>query len=431
MHDPLDEPLLHRPSFADRLHAARGGAPAALWSPASTPPPLRKGGRARRGGAPPERGARAVATARLRGAAVLTAGVGGGIAALAGWGLLAALLLTRTLAPATACVSRDLWVDYTATPAVAAASFLPDGAEAPRAARPGAAPRRAFGAGRRVDVWLTLAAADAATPADVIQVRAELVAGDGRVLAAASRPALLPHRSRAARALRAALLAPLVVAGLADDLQSLRLPLFNGYRDAADAPAVGLRVALAARPTRAGGADPPPLHSLRAHARQRLGWAVGALYLVRPGDTVAVPLYALAAACVLAGTTAALVAGVIAHVDARRERGGGADEAPTPSPFAPSSASELSPSSASASVASDDDGGGGLGVAHAGGPGELPASAESADEWSPAAGRDLPPAAAPLSPPTSPVAPLPGDWWEPGAAARGEALRQRRPGGGE
>ena len=393
--DPLLDPS--RPSFSDRLFDARYArpqpAPGSLWS---SPP---SGAKPRRRDGPPSRTAAATASAKrkLKGAALLGVGVGGGAAALAGWGLLAALVLTRTLAPPAATLSRDLWVDYTASPAVAAVSFLPDGGAPPVVTGKGSggdktpAPSvRAFGAGRRVDVWLTLEAPDApaggdgtsSASADVVQVRAELLGADGRVLAATSRPALLPYRSRAVRALRAALRAPLVVAGLAGEMQALALPLFVGYRDVPDAPAVGLRVALAGRPARgssSGGADPPPLHSLRAHARQRLGWIIGVLYLLRPRDAVAFPLYALSVVAIAAGTLAAALAIVLAVTTGGGEgdneappprgllgwvarvlvarRAGDATPPPSPGPSGGSAPSyDLSPSSASvsASVGSDD-----------------------------------------------------------------------------
>ena len=166
----------------------------------------------------------------VRGAALLAGAAAGGMAAVAGWALLLSLLAARTLAPPAASLARPLYFDYTATPAVAEATFLGEGvaaaaaAAAAIAARKGVAPPaspRAFPPGRRVDVWLAVEAPEDGRPADVFQVRADLLGVDGRVLATASRPALVPPRSRAARALRGALLAPLVVLGLADDLQVL------------------------------------------------------------------------------------------------------------------------------------------------------------------------------------------------------------------
>ena len=247
----------------------------------------------------------AAARSRAKGAAVAALGAGGVVLALSGWGLVAALFLTRSLAPAAVELGRDLWVDYTLSPAVGVASFLPegaaplpasfsppysppspptDGAKAGREGARGMSPAdaakaraaRPFPAGRRLDIWLSLeaplddgfsaaayspsaaAAALVSPSSDLFQVRAELLSPEGRVLASASRPAMLPRRSRAARLLRSLLLAPLVVAGLVsgDEVAALRLPLFSGYRESADAPLVAVRVALQGRGGAAG--QPPP-----------------------------------------------------------------------------------------------------------------------------------------------------------------------------
>ena len=56
------------------------------------------------------------------------------------------------------------------------------------------------GSGSVYEVDPRAAAPGAPPSSDVVQVRAELLAGDGRVLASASRPAFLPYRSRAVRA---------------------------------------------------------------------------------------------------------------------------------------------------------------------------------------------------------------------------------------
>jgi len=339
----------------------------------------------------------AAARSRAKGAAVAALGAGGVVLALSGWGLVAALFLTRSLAPAAVELGRDLWVDYTLSPAVGVASFLPegaaplpasfsppysppspptDGAKAGREGARGMSPAdaakaraaRPFPAGRRLDIWLSLeaplddgfsaaayspsaaAAALVSPSSDLFQVRAELLSPEGRVLASASRPAMLPRRSRAARLLRSLLLAPLVVAGLVsgDEVAALRLPLFSGYRESADAPLVAVRVALQGRGGAAGqpppgaglgagaaAAPPPALRSLTAHARQRLPPLAAALYRVRPGDALAAPLFLLGASAVLVGSTVAAGAAAVWVASAREraalaaaagallERGGG------------------------------------------------------------------------------------------------------------
>lgn len=321
----------------------------------------------------------AAARSRAKGAAVAAFGAGGVLLALAGWGLVAALFLARSLAPAAVELGRDLWVDYTLSPAVGVASFLPEaagvalpasfspsypplandeksssnkggpttegGMSAADAARARAA--RPFPSGRRLDIWLSLeaplddgfssgsyspsaaAAAMVSPSSDLFQVRAELLSPEGKVLAAASRPAMLPRRPRAARLLRSLLLAPLVVAGLAsgDEVAALRLPLFSGYREAADAPLVAVRVALQGRgsaansrqlPNGGGGPAPPPaLRSLTAHARQRLPLLAALLYRVRPGDALAAPLFLLGAAGVLVGSTVAAGAAAVWFASAK------------------------------------------------------------------------------------------------------------------
>lgn len=318
--------------------------------------------------------ARLAATARSRakGAAVAAFGAGGMLLALSGWGLVIALFLTRSLAPAAVELGRDLWADYTLSPAVGVASFLPEGAaplpasfsplssslldEKPQkdltegmspadAARARAA--RPFPSGRRLDVWLTLeaplddgfasasyspsaaAAAMVSPSSDLFQVSAELLSPEGKVLAAASRPAMLPRRSRAARFLRSLLLAPLVVAGFAsgDEVAALKLPLFSGYRESADSPLVAVRVSLQGRGARqqpgafggAGGgpAPPPALRSLTAHVRQRLPLLAALLYKVRPGDALAAPLFLLGAAAVLVGSTVAAGAAAVWFASAK------------------------------------------------------------------------------------------------------------------
>ena len=280
-----------------------------------------------------------------RSAALLLGSAAGGAACLAGWALLLALLAARALAPPADVVTRDLWVDYTASPASGVASFLPDPAaaalvaaaaqEGPTKGNAATTLPRAFPAGRRLDVWLAMEAPDVdarggggGAAGDVFQVRAELLAPDGRVLAAASRPALLPPRSRAARALRSAALAPLVVLGLADELRTLRVPLFSGYRDRPDAPFVALRVALAGRvpagtSPAAGPGPPPALAAVRGVVSHRLGLARRLLYYVRPGDALAWPLFALAAAAIAGGGAAAALCGLGWALTAGRRGGGG------------------------------------------------------------------------------------------------------------
>lgn len=323
------------------------------------------------------------ATVRTARAAALLAGAAlGGTTCLAGWVLLASLLAARSLAPPSAVVTRDLWVDYTASPATGVASFLPDPAAAALVAaaaqekKEGAATTlaalmpRAFPAGRRLDVWLAMDAPDVdvrggggGAAGDVFQVRAELLAPDGRVLAAASRPALLPPRSRAARALRSAALVPLVVLGLADELRTLRVPLFAGYRDRADAPFVALRIALAGRAPAgslpaAGPGPPPALAAVRGIVSHRLGLARRLLYYVRPGDALAWPLFALAAAAIAGGGAAAALCGLgwalTAGRGGGRGRGGNDDDAPRPPWEAPSAAPS---GAATPSIAGTEDGG--------------------------------------------------------------------------
>lgn len=275
-----------------------------------------------------------------------------------------ALFLARSLAPAAVELGRDLWVDYTVSPAVGVASFLREGASPlPASFSPsstddtvrgsteiGMAPAdaakaraaRPFPSGRRLDIWLSIeaplddgfsqssyspmaaAAAMVSPSSDLFQVRAELLSPEGKVLASASRPAMLPRRSRAARFLRSLLLAPLVVAGLAsgDEVAALRLPLFSGYRESADSPLVAVRVSLqgrgANRQQPGGGAAPPPaLRSLTAHARQRLPLLAALLYRVRPGDALAAPLFLLGASGVLIGSTVAAGAAAVWFASAK------------------------------------------------------------------------------------------------------------------
>ena len=70
----------------------------------------------------------------VRGAALLAGAAAGGMAAVAGWALLLSLLAARTLAPPAASLARPLYFDYTATPAVAEATFLGEGVAAAAAA---------------------------------------------------------------------------------------------------------------------------------------------------------------------------------------------------------------------------------------------------------------------------------------------------------
>lgn len=370
------------PSGRHQPWESSGGLNSAPWSAASSPRRVAQ----RWGGAPQPPHAHAhpppfdpssdlashvatvvasiVGTVRtMRSAALLAGSALGGTACFAGWVLLLSLLATRSFAPPAAVVTRDLWVDYTASPATGVASFLPDPAAAAlvaAAAQEAAAQGkkatttltlpRAFPAGRRLDVWLAMEAPDVdarggggGAAGDVFQVRAELLAPDGRVLAAASRPALLPPRSRAARALRSAALAPLVVLGLADELRTLRIPLFSGYRDRPDAPFVALRIALAGRvpagaSPAAGPGAPPALAAVRGIVSQRLGLARRLLYYVRPGDALAWPLFALAAAAIAGGGAAAALCGLgwaltAGWVGGRGGRGGsgaGEDDAVRP-----------------------------------------------------------------------------------------------------
>jgi len=304
----------------------------------------------------------AAARSRAKGAAVAAFGAGGIVLALSGWGLVIALFLARSLAPAAVELGRDLWVDYTLSPAVGVVSFLPESAaplpasfvalspfssssssKDPMMTEQGMSPTdaaeakaaRPFPSGRRLDIWLSLeaplddgfssssyspsaaAAAMVSPSSDLFQVRAELLSPQGKVLASASRPAMLPRRSRAARFLRSLLLAPLVVAGLAtgDEVAALRLPLFSGYRESADAPLVAVRVALQGRGARP--APPPALRSLTAHVRQRLPLISALLYKVRPGDALAAPLFLLGASAVLVGSTVAAGAAAVWFASAK------------------------------------------------------------------------------------------------------------------
>ncbi|KAK9843525.1 hypothetical protein WJX81_007180 [Elliptochloris bilobata] len=223
--------------------------------------------------------------------------------------LLLFLLVSRALAPAAAHFQRDLYFDYTTSDVAATASFLFTGAAASeppfvkvqvvdsdqgRMARP-----RMLPPGQRMDVWLELdmPESNGASSGDMFQVRGKLLTSDGRMLAAVSRPCLVPHRSPLVRMFRMAWRAPLELLGLGSERQVLRLPLFLGYRELRDAPFATFHATLQAR---ARGGEVPRLYSAKAHVYLRLGPLRRIFYWARPGY-LATLLLAAAALAALGG----------------------------------------------------------------------------------------------------------------------------------
>ncbi|KAK9806951.1 hypothetical protein WJX72_008481 [[Myrmecia] bisecta] len=224
--------------------------------------------------------------------------------AVVGLAVLVFIVLSRSAAPAATLVSRSLYFDFTLPHAEATAFLLPD--EAYVASKSVAGAARFLKPGQHFDVWVELVVPDSFDEerTEVFQVKAELLSADGRLAVSASRPGLVKYRSPVIRQLRALLLAPLVLMGLAEEQQDLQLPLLTNYAEKPDIPFAVFRATLHAR---AGGGRLPQLYDARVHVRLRLGLLRRLLYMVRPGNMLMLLLMSVALAFVGAGGSACIV----------------------------------------------------------------------------------------------------------------------------
>ena len=175
---------------------------------------------------------------------------------------------------------QELVFDFTAPSPVAIASFLSPATLAIMPSDPARVTTemmrgaRLLSSGQRFDVSVVLVVPE--TPhnaaAGVFQVRAELLDARGDAVANATRPASLRYASREVRWVKLLTRWPFYAAGLAEEKQTMKLPMFVGATEARDAPFVGVRVEVAPR----AGAGPEAVpHVYAAHADVELN--MGAL----------------------------------------------------------------------------------------------------------------------------------------------------------
>ncbi|KAK9907381.1 hypothetical protein WJX75_002552 [Coccomyxa subellipsoidea] len=237
----------------------------------------------------PRRALSVMKAAVLLGTSLVCAGI-----SASGFAILVFLLLTRSLAPATAYFEKELFFDYTKPAAVASANFC----QSPAPVKASAANARFLQPGQAMNVWMELVTPEThgSSNTDVFQVAAELVAADGRATASASRPCLVTYRSPLIRYIRMLARLPLVLVGWYEEKQDLKVVLFKGYKEKADVPFCVFRVALMAR---ANGGELPGIYKASVHIDLSLGLIGRALYKIRPGTvaTYVLSITGLAAFC--------------------------------------------------------------------------------------------------------------------------------------